>query len=89
MLYLLALVLTAAVIYLIWNNTAADRPIVNLEKEKLEDARPESKDKSTQLKSPADGHQQCPECGAEWWPDALKCWNCGYDTRAEDSGSSS
>ncbi len=39
---------------------------------------------SSQLDSLAPG-KNCPCCASPWWPDALRCWNCGYDTRAEDS----
>lgn len=31
----------------------------------------------------------CPRCGSEQWPGAVRCWNCGYETRADDSESSS
>lgn len=30
----------------------------------------------------------CPRCGSEQWPGAVRCWNCGYETRADDSDSS-
>jgi len=93
MLYIiLPLLILGAVVYLVWRRSVLSDPVRRMESNEGggEGVRTgkSAEHGSGQLDVSAP-LSECPSCGSEWWPDALRCWKCGYDTRAEDSDSSS
>ncbi len=78
----LLLAAAVAVLFLCnhWRRSARREPV-----ETAENTEPPRSSPAESLDMPVE--EECPRCGATWWPGGLCCWNCDYDTRADDSES--
>ncbi len=90
--FVLPLLILGVIAYLIWRRSVLSDPVRRMQFGVDEQGGARTGGNSGYGNSQLDAStsmSECPSCGSEWWPDALRCWRCGYDTRAEDSDSSS